>query len=114
MPSRPATERPATMALRIRSRVSVIKVGRQAVVPFRQTTMAAEDFSFLVQPGLGVKGYYFAVGGANPAWIEAARNGGPPIASHHSPLFKIDAGPSVRLGTEAMTVAVLELLPARR
>jgi hypothetical protein len=32
------------------------------------------------------------------------------VPGHHSPLFKIDPEPSVRLGTEAMTVVVLDLL----
>ncbi len=40
----------------------------------------------------------------------SARAGGPPVPSHHSPLFRIDPEPSIRLGTEAMTVAVLDLL----
>ena len=31
--------------------------------------------------------------------------GGAPVAGHHSPLFKIDPEPSVRLGIEAMTAA---------
>lgn len=42
------------------------------------------------------------------AFLAAA--GGPPVPSHHSPFFKIDPKPSVTMGTEAMTVAVLELL----
>jgi hippurate hydrolase len=32
------------------------------------------------------------------------------VAGHHSPLFKIDPEPSVRLGIEAMTAAALDLL----
>jgi hippurate hydrolase len=32
------------------------------------------------------------------------------VAGHHSPLFKIDPEPSVRLGIEATTAAVLDLL----
>ena len=42
--------------------------------------------------------------------IDAEDAGGPPVPSHHSPFFKVAAEPSVRLGTEAMTVAVLDLL----
>jgi hippurate hydrolase len=42
--------------------------------------------------------------------FDAAAAGGPPVPGHHSPLFRIDPEPSVRLGTEAMTVAVLNLL----
>ena len=72
--------------------------------------MGAEDFAYFVQPDLGVPGAYFAVGGTPQAVIDAAANGGPPVPSHHSPLFKVAAEPSVRLGTEAMTVAVLDLL----
>jgi len=108
----PVTVNDGALARRLNTALAAA-LGQDAVVPFRQTTMAGEDFAYLVQPGLGVKGYYFAVGGANPAWIEAARRGGPPIASHHSPLFKVDAGPAVRMGTEAMTTAVLELLARR-
>ncbi|HTI31442.1 MAG TPA: amidohydrolase [Sphingomonas sp.] len=80
------------------------------VVPFVQKNMGAEDFAYFVQPDTGVKGYYFAVGGTPKAWIDAAAKGGPPIAGHHSPLFKIAPEPTIRLGSEAMTRAVLELL----
>jgi hippurate hydrolase len=80
------------------------------VVPFAQESMGAEDFTYFVQPGLGVAGFYFSVGGTPQSAFEAARSGGPPVPSHHSPLFRIDPEPSIRLGTEAMTVAVLDLL----
>ena len=75
-----------------------------------RTGMGAEDFAYFVQPELGVPGVYFVVGGTPPQALDAAKAGGPPVSGHHSPLFKIDPEPSVRLGTEAMTVAVLELL----
>jgi hippurate hydrolase len=85
-------------------------LGAPAFEPFVQTGMGAEDFSYFVEQKHGVKGYYFAVGGTPKAAFEAAKAGGPPVPSHHSPLFKIDPEPSVRLGTEAVTVAVLDLL----
>ena len=88
-------------------------LGPPAIEPFVQTGMGAEDFSYFVEPKHGVKGYYFAVGGTPKAAFEAAKAGGPPVPSHHSPLFKIDPEPSIRLGTEAMTVAVLDLLGKR-
>lgn len=54
------------------------------------------------------------LGGTPQQAFDAAKAGGPPVPGHHSPLFKIDPEPSVRLGTEAMTVAVLDLLtPAK-
>jgi hippurate hydrolase len=80
------------------------------VVQFAQESMGAEDFTYFVQPELGVPGFYFQVGGTPQAAFDAARSGGPPVPSHHSPLFRIDPEPSIRLGTEAMTVAVLDLL----
>jgi hippurate hydrolase len=80
------------------------------VVPFGQESMGAEDFTYFIQPEHGVPGFYFQVGGTPQTAFDSARAGGPPVPSHHSPLFKIDPEPSIRLGTEAMTVAVLDLL----
>lgn len=85
-------------------------LGAGAVTPFEQTSMGAEDFTYFIQPEHGVKGYFFAVGGTPAAAFAAEKAGGPPVPSHHSPLFKIDAEPSVRVGTEAMVLAVLELM----
>jgi len=85
-------------------------LGPEAFEPFVQDGMGAEDFTHFVHPDHGVKGYYFSVGGTPRAALEAAKNGGPPVGSHHSPGFKIDAEPAIILGTEAMTVAVLDLL----
>ncbi len=107
--STPVTVNDAALVRRLNSALAAA-LGKDAVVPFRQTNMAGEDFSYLVAPELGVPGYYFAVGGSKPEWIETARRGGAPIASHHSPLFRIDAESSVRLGTQAMVAATLELL----
>ena len=38
------------------------------------------------------------------------RAGGPPVPSHHSPLFKIEPDASVTLGVEASVTALLDLL----
>jgi amidohydrolase len=107
--STPVTVNDGALARRLNSAIASA-LGSDVVIPFKQTNMGAEDFAFFVDPSFGIPGYYFAVGGTNPAWKEAAKNGGPQIAGHHSPLFKIDPEPSVRLGVEAMTAAVLDLL----
>ena len=107
--STPVTINDTALARRLNTALSK-ELGDGVVVPFHQTNMGAEDFSYFVDPSFNIPGYYFAVGGTNPAWIDAAKNGGPPISGHHSGLFKIDPEPSVRLGTEAMTAAVIELL----
>jgi amidohydrolase len=85
-------------------------LGADVLLPYEQTGMGAEDFSYFVQPDLGVPGFYFDVGGTPQAALDAAKAGGPPVAGHHSPLFKIDPEPVIILGTEAMVTAALELL----
>jgi len=50
------------------------------------------------------------VGGTPPEDFEREANGGVPVPSHHSPLFKITPEPAVRLGVEASVLALMELL----
>lgn len=107
--STPTTINDTALAKRLNASLSN-SLGAGVMVPFEQRNMGAEDFAWLVQPDTGVKGYYFAVGGTEQTWIDAAAKGGAPIAGHHSPLFKISPEPAVTLGTEAMTRAVFELL----
>ncbi|HYI41641.1 MAG TPA: amidohydrolase [Allosphingosinicella sp.] len=105
----PTTSNTPALARRVRAAWTAA-LAPGTLVPFAQESMGAEDFTYFVQPELGVPGFYFQVGGTPQATFDAARTGGPPVPSHHSPLFRIDPEPSIRLGTEAMTVAVLDLL----
>jgi hippurate hydrolase len=105
----PVTVNDPALARRLNA-VMVRQLGQQAFVPFRQDGMGGEDFAYFIEPELGIPGYYFGVGGTPQAAFDAEKAGGPPVPSHHSPLFKIDPEPSVRTGTEAMTAAVLDLL----
>ena len=105
----PTTNNDPALAQRLRAALQR-ELPAGTVVPFAQESMGAEDFTYFVQPEHGVPGFYFQVGGTPQSAFDSARAGGPPVPSHHSPLFKIDPEPSVRLGTEAMTVAVLDLL----
>jgi hippurate hydrolase len=107
--STPVTINDAALTARMHS-AFVGAFGADAVKSPPRQGMGAEDFAYFVQPELGVPGFYFGVGGTPQAALDAAKAGGPPVPGHHSPLFKVDAEPSVRLGTEAMTVAVLDLL----
>ncbi|MET1111552.1 MAG: amidohydrolase [Allosphingosinicella sp.] len=107
----PTTSNTPALAQRVRAAWSrALPSG--TVVPFAQESMGAEDFTYFVQPEHGVPGFFFQVGGTPQAAFDSARAGGPPVPSHHSPLFRIDPEPSIRLGTEAMTLAVLDLLAA--
>lgn len=88
-------------------------LGADAVVPFVQKNMGAEDFTYFVAPETGVPGYYFAVGGTTPERLAAAAAGGPAIAGHHSPLFQVAPRESITLGARAMVAAVMDLAPAK-
>ena len=105
----PTTINDAALARRLNAAMAR-DLGPQVLEPFVQTGMGAEDFAYFVEAKHGIKGYYFAVGGTPQAAFDAEKAGGPAVPSHHSPLFKIDPEPSIRLGTEAMTVAVLDLM----
>lgn len=108
----PVTDNDPQLARRLNA-VMQRELGEGAFVPFEQQGMGAEDFSYFVAEELGVPGYYFAVGGTPQAAFDTAANGGPPVPSHHSPLFKIEPRESVTLGTRAMIAAVLDLAPAK-
>jgi hippurate hydrolase len=71
--------------------------------------MGAEDFPFFTTDPY-IPSTYFAVGGTPQADFDREAAGGEPVPSHHSPKFKIAAEPSVRLGTEATVLALLDLL----
>jgi hippurate hydrolase len=76
--------------------------------------MGAEDFpSFTTEPAIA--SVYFSVGGTSEQDLQAAINGtGPKIASHHSPLFKIEPEPAITAGVQASVVALMELMPVEQ
>ena len=75
-----------------------------------RTGMGAEDFPFFTNVEPPIPGLYFMVGGTPQEAFDAAAAGGPPVPSHHSPFFKVTPEPAIKMGVEAMTVAVFELL----
>ncbi|MBN1240095.1 MAG: amidohydrolase [Gammaproteobacteria bacterium] len=84
-------------------------LGEDRVVGRPQQGMAGEDFGyFAIDPE--IPSVFWRVGGTPAADIERAANGGPPIPSHHSPLFRIEPEPSVRVGVESTVAALLELM----
>jgi amidohydrolase len=85
-------------------------LGEDAVYEKKREGMGAEDFAYFVMTEDHVPGAYFQVGGTSQADLDAEKAGGPPVPSHHSPIFKIEPEFSITMGVQAMTVAVLELL----
>jgi hippurate hydrolase len=84
-------------------------MGEETVINNPSRGMGAEDFPFFtIDPE--IRAVYWVVGGTPQEDFDAAAAGGPPVASHHSPLFKVSAEPAVRAGVESTVVALMELM----
>ncbi|MEW9798888.1 amidohydrolase [Alteromonas sp. CYL-A6] len=101
----PTTTNDAALAQRVRQAM-VDGMGADALVPWYQSDMGAEDFPDLVNVAPPIPSVYFEVGGT-PAQKLASGD----WADHHSPLFEIAPEPSIKAAVEAMTLSALALLP---
>jgi hippurate hydrolase len=72
--------------------------------------MGAEDYPFLIMNPT-IQSVYFQIGGTPKEDFEREKQGGAPVPSHHSPLFKIAPEPAIKAGVEATVVALLDLMP---
>jgi amidohydrolase len=100
----PTTVNDPQLARRVRSAIEK-GMGPQALIPWHQSDMGAEDFPALVNVDPPIPSVYFEVGATPPEKLASGK-----WAGHHSPLFEIDPEPSIKSGVEAMTLAALELL----
>ena len=107
----PPTINNAQLAQRLRS-VWVSNMGEDILGDRPAKGMGAEDYPFFTTEPY-IPSVYFVVGGTPANDFTAAENGGPAIASHHSPLFKVQPEPSITSGVEATVLALLELMPAK-
>ncbi|MEO0438209.1 MAG: amidohydrolase [Pseudomonadota bacterium] len=85
------------------------ELGSDVMWDKKRRGMGSEDFPFFTNDPY-IPSTYFLVGGTAPAAFEAAADGGAPIPSHHSPIFKIEPEPSVTLGVEATVLGLMELM----
>ena len=76
-----------------------------------EPVMGAEDFGLYSRGGVPI--FMFRLGTIPPERLANAKAGGPPLPSLHSALYYPDPAPSLRTGIQAMTTAILELLPAQ-
>ena len=102
----PTTINDGALSRRVREAMEA-GMGSDAFVDWYQSDMGAEDFPDLVNVDPPIPSVYFEVGGTPPDQIATGS-----WASHHSPLFQIDAETSIKMGVEAMTLGALELLSA--
>lgn len=98
----PPTINDAETAARVRAALAE-GMGEGVLIEAPRTGMGAEDFAYFVTPESGVKGVYMSVGGTAPEAVDDA-------PGHHSPLFRIEARPSVITGVEASVTAAEALL----
>jgi hippurate hydrolase len=86
------------------------EIGVDEVISIPTSSMGAEDFPyFSVNPD--ITSVYWSIGGTPKEDFEWAAAGGPPVPSHHSPLFKIAPEPSVTRGVQSTVVALQTLMP---
>ncbi|MFT5049528.1 MAG: amidohydrolase [Chlamydiales bacterium] len=107
----PPTVNDHALATRIHD-LFVREMGAERMYTAEPEGMGAEDFAYFVGTPDAVPGCYFMVGGTPQAELDAEEAGGTPVPSHHSPFFRIDPEPAVVSGVQAMTLAVMELLPS--
>jgi hippurate hydrolase len=73
---------------------------------------ASEDYSEFM--AAGIASVFFSIGVTDPRLIESARNGGAPVPGNHSPFYAPLPQPAIKTGIEAMTLAVMNVLPSAR
>ena len=77
-----------------------------------QPITASEDFSVFTDAG--IPSMFFFVGVSDPKDVaESMKKGGKPLAFNHSPYFAPVPEPSIKIGVQAMTTAVLTALGAK-
>ncbi len=97
----PPTINDRETAERVRAAITA-QMGEGVLLDEPREGMGAEDFAYFITPELGVKGVYFNVGGTPAKDVEKA-------ASHHSPFFKVEPEPAIKVGTEAMVTSAMAL-----
>lgn len=104
----PPTVNDTELARRLRNAWSTA-MGEDALVDSPPEGMGAEDFPFFTA-NPDIRSVYWSIGGTPQADLDAEAAGGPPVASHHSPLFKVSPEPSVTKGVESTIVALKTLM----
>ncbi|OUS28130.1 peptidase M20 [Thalassotalea sp. 42_200_T64] len=107
----PPTFNDKNLAQRLK-RILTTQMGADALIPPSESGMGAEDFGFFTTAPY-IPSVYFSVGGTPKADFERAQAGGPAVASHHSPQFKISPEPAVKSGVEATVHALIDLMPKK-
>jgi len=96
------------LTLRLKSAWNA-ELGAERVVFNPTKGMGAEDFPFFTTDP-EITSVYWQVGGTAQEDFDRQAEGGEPVPSHHSPLFKVLPEPSITAGVESTVVALMELM----
>lgn len=88
-------------------------MGAEAMQAPSNKGMGAEDFGFFTMDPY-IPSVYFRVGGTPKEDFEREAAGGPPVPSHHSPLFRISPEPSIKAGVEATVLMLKDMMGIRQ
>ncbi|MFL2840293.1 MAG: amidohydrolase [Pseudohongiellaceae bacterium] len=106
--STPPTMNDPALAHRLEA-VWIRAFGDDEVGSIPKESMGAEDFPyFTTDPH--IQSVYFLVGGTSKEDLEREEISEFSVASHHSPLFKIEPEPAVTRGVEATVLALMDLM----
>lgn len=83
--------------------------GTDAVGNKPKNHMGSEDFPYFTTDPR-IPSVYFLVGGTSKEEMEIAEEGGAPVASNHSPFFRIEPELAVTRGIEATVLALMDLM----
>ena len=86
------------------------RIGADVLITKLPDGMGAEDYPFFTTDP-SIPSIYWEVGGTPQQAFDAAAKGGPAVAGHHSPLFKIAPEPAVRMGVDSTVRAMMALMP---
>ena len=92
----------------------LVKIWKQVLGPDNveatEPTMGGEDFSEYSLPDHSIPAVDFHIGAVEPVKVAESKKTGMPLPSLHSSRFAPVPEPTIRIGTIAMTSAVLELM----
>ena len=86
------------------------RIGADVLITKLPDGMGAEDYPFFTTDP-SIPSIYWEVGGTPQEAFDAAAKGGPAVAGHHSPQFKIAPEPAVRMGVDSTVRAMMALMP---
>lgn len=104
----PSTYNDPALSARIEKSISAA-IGSDLMIK-RPPIMGAEDFAHFSRTEEKIPSVIFWLGGYNQSTIDGFKKKGEKVPGNHSPFFAPDPEKTLRVGTHAMTAAVLDIM----